>query len=94
MDKPPACPPRPRGEQNQKKRTIHALPKPDNFIRYRQKVQAYFFRVDSITRYGGHRFGRISEDPRTGLNGSIAQTAIYGGAAQRLPFIKTECERP
>jgi hypothetical protein len=24
------------GEQNQKKRTIHVLPKPDNFIRYRQ----------------------------------------------------------
>ena len=35
MDKPPACPPRPQ-EQKQKKRTIHALPKPDNFIRYRQ----------------------------------------------------------
>jgi hypothetical protein len=28
----------PTGEQKQKKRTIHALPKPDNFIRYRQKM--------------------------------------------------------
>jgi hypothetical protein len=28
----------PTGEQKQKKRTIHALPKPDNFIRYRQKL--------------------------------------------------------
>ena len=37
MDKPPACPPRPQ-EQNQKKRTFGALPKPDNFIRYRQPL--------------------------------------------------------
>lgn len=59
----------------------------------RNKLQAYFIRVDS-TPVTVARFGRISEDPRTGLNGSIAQTAIYGGAAQRLPFIKTECERP
>jgi hypothetical protein len=28
----------PTGEQKQKKRTIHALPKPDNFIRYRQTL--------------------------------------------------------
>ena len=39
MDKPPACPP-PTGEQKQKKRTYDGLPKPDNFIRYRQKMQA------------------------------------------------------
>jgi hypothetical protein len=26
----------PTGEQNQKKRTYDVLPKPDNFIRYRQ----------------------------------------------------------
>jgi hypothetical protein len=36
MDKPPACPTPPTGEQKQKKRTNLVLPKPDNFIRYRQ----------------------------------------------------------
>ena len=39
MDKPPACPTRPQAEQNQKKRTFDALPKPDNLIRYRQRAQ-------------------------------------------------------
>ena len=29
----------PTGEQNQKKRTYDVLPKPDNFIRYRQLVE-------------------------------------------------------
>src|ERR1700733_1260092 len=29
----------PTGEQKQKKRTIHALPKPDNFIRYRHTLR-------------------------------------------------------
>jgi len=28
----------PTGEQNQKKRTYDVLPKPDNFIRYRQEL--------------------------------------------------------
>jgi hypothetical protein len=28
----------PTAEQNQKKRTNHLLPKPDNFIRYRQGI--------------------------------------------------------
>ncbi|HWY81435.1 MAG TPA: hypothetical protein VNY10_05780, partial [Roseiarcus sp.] len=28
----------PTGEQNQKKRTYDVLPKPDNFIRYRQRL--------------------------------------------------------
>jgi hypothetical protein len=28
----------PTAEQNQKKRTNHLLPKPDNFIRYRQEL--------------------------------------------------------
>jgi hypothetical protein len=30
----------PTGEQNQKKRTYVVLPKPDNFIRYRQPSPA------------------------------------------------------
>jgi hypothetical protein len=30
----------PTAEQNQKKRTNHVLPKPDNFIRYRQTMCA------------------------------------------------------
>jgi hypothetical protein len=43
MDKPPACPPRPRGEQNQKKPTFDVLQKPDKLIRYRQeKAQVLF----------------------------------------------------
>jgi hypothetical protein len=32
----------PTGEQNQKKRTFDALPKPDNFIRYRQNLHLLF----------------------------------------------------
>jgi hypothetical protein len=35
----------PTGEQNQKKRTFDVLPKPDNFIRYRQHLPP-----DSICR--------------------------------------------
>jgi len=31
-------PTRPTGEQKQKKRTDDGLPKPDNFIRYRQQL--------------------------------------------------------
>jgi hypothetical protein len=34
----------PTAEQNQKKRTNHLLPKPDKFIRYRQRPAAYFLR--------------------------------------------------
>src|SRR4029077_16250563 len=40
----------PTGEQNQKKRTNHVLPKPDNFIRYPQRLpdeQFLFLRVTS-----------------------------------------------
>jgi len=37
----------PTGEQNQKKRTYDVLPKPDNFIRYRQKIaeRVFLFRL-------------------------------------------------
>jgi hypothetical protein len=35
-------PTRPTGEQKQKKRTDDGLPKPDNFIRYRQKLSKRF----------------------------------------------------
>jgi hypothetical protein len=38
----------PTGEQNQKKRTNNALPKPDNFIRYRQIVRLVSARRDSV----------------------------------------------
>src|SRR6202044_496864 len=37
-----ASPTSPQGEQNQKKRTFDALPKPDNFIRYRQIMSGGF----------------------------------------------------
>jgi hypothetical protein len=51
----------PTGEQNQKKRTNDALPKPDNSIRYRQKMHdsllipdeaAPRFRDDAAPRNG------------------------------------------
>jgi hypothetical protein len=38
MDKPSGLPTPPTGEQKQKKRTSDVLPKPDNFIRYRQRL--------------------------------------------------------
>ena len=38
MDKASGLPTPPTAEQNQKKRTNHVLPKPDKFIRYRQKM--------------------------------------------------------
>jgi hypothetical protein len=34
----------PTGEQNPKQRIIHALPKPDTFIRYRQEMQEFLRR--------------------------------------------------
>ena len=37
----------PQAEQNQKKRTFDVLPKPDNLIRYRQKLQAVMARIAS-----------------------------------------------
>jgi hypothetical protein len=55
MDRLPACPLRPQ-EQKQKKRTNYGLPKPDNFIRYRQKLSALISLAGLIlqVRQDGH----------------------------------------
>jgi hypothetical protein len=48
----------PTAEQNQKKRTNHVLPKPDNFIRYRQRnayARGFKERLTVIVGGGGKR---------------------------------------
>jgi hypothetical protein len=51
-DNAPALPTVPQAEQNQKKRTIHALPKPVKLIRYRQKLPEIFAEVGGFDFLG------------------------------------------
>jgi hypothetical protein len=45
----------PTGEQNQKKRTYDVLPKPDNFIRYRQSLPKIVSVADDMSGLGSAR---------------------------------------
>jgi hypothetical protein len=51
----------PTGEQKQKKRTSDVLPKPDNFIRYRQNLHDFLFKHRRIVTATSHTDGRSGQ---------------------------------
>jgi hypothetical protein len=69
----------PTGEQNQKKRTNHVLPKPDNFIRYRHKLPGGFPAARCLSQLTVCAAERVTGSPLVAA--SRVTASVFGSSA-------------
>jgi hypothetical protein len=81
----------PTAEQNQKKRSNHVLPKPDNFIRYRQTLAVVNFEFDE--EFYLWKYVDVSEAGGTGTREAPRAQATASSAEALIARLRLEIER-